>query len=120
MFIRWSIFGFLVNYKKNADIRREENRVFSTIKWNDDIRHINISGFDARPILNTEDEVDIMIKVEKHFMKMKLLTYLETNNKLPDPHKLLRISNYNKDNFGEQYKPNITKGGLFKDWDFVF
>lgn len=140
MFIRWSIFGLLVNYKKytDTDTKKEKIQIYSLHdRLNDyipnNIKKIEIdekyipigqnislhSGYDLRHIGN-ENDTDIIIKIEKHFMKMRLLRYLETNQNLPDADKLLSITKYNKQEYGSQYEPNIKKGGLYKDWDFVF
>ena len=138
MFIRLSIFGLLMNYKKYTDTKKEKIQIYSLhdrlndyipnnikkieVKVEDKFLKIgqNISGCDLRPIVDNKNDIDIIIKVEKYFMKMRLLRYLETNQKLPDADKLLSITNYNKQECGSQYETNITKGGLYKDWNFVF
>lgn len=112
MFIRWSILGFLANYRKD---RKNEFIVPSSVRKIDE----NITGYDMRFPLIDETDKDIIRKVEILFAKQRLLAYLENNN-ISINDKVSSIAFYNKNEKGSNYGNNITSGGLFKDWDFVF
>lgn len=116
MFIRWSIIGLFVNSKRNNE--KTDNFMLYSSK---DIREIedNISGYDLRPFIGKETDQDILPKVDKYFRQMRLVRYLENNN-ISIHDKLSSITNYTLLENGSKYAYNITEGGLYKDWDFVF
>lgn len=119
MFIRWSILGFLANYRKEStDTHYVHDRINEFIIPSS-TRNINetISGYDMRFPFVEEMDKDIIRKVETSFAKMRLLAYLE-NNKISINDKLFSITNFTKFEKGTDYVNNITAGGLFKDWNF--
>jgi hypothetical protein len=77
------------------------------------------AGYDGRYDLNITSDIDYenLHAIKVSFRNMRIL------NKLEDPH----VSYYEKiqeinqsDLFNNEIMPNITNGGLFKDWDFTF
>lgn len=121
MFIRWSILGFLANYKKErTDTCYLYNRIDEFIIPSS-IQKINenITGYDMRYPLTEEMDKDIIRKMEISFAKFRLLAYLENNN-ISIHNKLSSITNFSKFETGTNYINNITAGGLLKDWNFDF
>jgi hypothetical protein len=115
------LFTFL-KYKNRIFMRlnteNKNDQWISMVKANNyTLKNNMTSGYDGRynitEILNnTEIE-----KIKENFNKYNLLKTLE-DKKIPIQHKIKLIDNYNKNNYQSVYVTNITKGGLFKDWNF--
>lgn len=120
MFIRFSILGFLANYKNvSPDTTYAHNRLNEFIIKQEIKIDENITGYDMRFPLTDEMDSDIIKKVETSLAKMRLLAYLKNNN-ISIHSKLLSITNYTKFEKTTYYADNITAGGLFKDWNIDF
>jgi hypothetical protein len=77
------------------------------------------AGYDGRYDLNITSDIDYgkLHEIKVSFRNMRIV------NKLEDPHishyeKIKEINRHNI--FVNEISPNITNGGLFKDWDFTF
>ena len=82
-------------------------------------------GYDARyPFKKThtsmEEDWDMVFRIQKKISKMRLLKYLnDTNNS--ESEKLAMLEKYDHYYGDPLYKPNISKGGLYDDWNnFLF
>ena len=85
------------------------------------VRHTwsKYSGYDGRYDLNITSDIDYekLHSIKVSFRNMRIV------KKLEDPHVSYyeKIQEINKHNiFVNEISPNITNGGLFKDWDFTF
>jgi len=135
MFIKWSIFGFLLK-RPNIDNRHKQSvlddmfNIYkntdsatqvpsnSTVSLNIGYRTIGFErqGLDERYPPIEPDQNDTLFKINTYFKKQLILNYLmNSNNSIYDK---LETIERNKDEY--DFLPNITKGGLMKDWDFVF
>ena len=105
-----------------------KNRIFMTVdtdnknsQWISIIRANNFSsinniynGYDCRHKITEDINYNEIEKIKENINKYNLLKTLE-DNKIPIQHKIKLIE---KNNYQSVYVTNITKGGLFKDWDF--
>ena len=133
MFIRWSIFGFLLN--RSATNRQHKQSVFddssdknniyvnesgATVLLNGGRKSIAIEkmGSDERYPIVENDNTETLFKINMHLQKMLILNYLRNNN-VSIHEKVLQIQHHNILQNEYEQLPNITNGGLMKDWDFT-
>jgi hypothetical protein len=108
LFFLYSFISIQNNYFKKNKIEKINNKKDK----NDDDNNSN-SGNDMRFIENNDKESELQInQIKKYIDKKKLLDNLMNNN-INILSKLTLIDEYKELN----YLSNITKGGLFKDWD---
>lgn len=105
-----------------------KNRTFMTLntdnkndKWismvkanNYTLKNNMTSGYDGRYNVTEITNYAEIEKIKNNFNKYNLLKTLE-DNKIPIQHKIKLID---KNNYQSVCSNNITKGGLFKDWNF--
>lgn len=70
-------------------------------------------GYDERHVNETDPTPE---KIHDDFVKMELLKKLQ-NNSISIYKKIILIDKYNKCYRDSKYAPNLSAGGLFKDWD---
>ena len=73
-----------------------------------------VSGRDERP--NEKKEVDVE-KIRIAIYKMKMIKYLQ-DNRISEYEKMSVIEQYNYCVDFSKYASNLTRGGLFDDWNF--
>lgn len=135
MFIRWSIFGFLLKRPAVTKPEYKQSRIDDLTNINDYLKQYiqipttfnatttslfrGLLGIDERHPPIEPDYNDTLFRIVTNHKKQLVLNYLQNNTtSLYD--KLEKIHYHNILNHGESdMKPNITKGGLMKDWDFV-
>jgi hypothetical protein len=78
-------------------------------------RNKNRSGLDERNISNFTENCEIINKIETYFHKFYLLRFLQ-NKSIIVIEKLKKIECMEKQE-ENSWVHNITKGGLFDDWD---
>ena len=128
MFIKWSIFGFLLKQHRVEKTEYRQSRLDDYI-----LRHAQIPvtfnttnlfyrqqlGIDERHPPIEPDYNETLFRIVANHKKQLVLNYLQnTSVGLYDK---LEIINYHKImNCGESVvSHNITRGGLMRDWDFV-
>jgi hypothetical protein len=80
------------------------------------LRSIN-SGYDCRYALNYTEpqEFEKLCNIKRNFDKMKLLKLLESPTiSLHEKVRRVEISEF----YVKFISPNVTQGGLYKDWNF--
>jgi len=143
MFIKWSIFGFLIKrpsadnrykqsvlddmFNKDGFINKNINSPVYINSYNSSIFNMvnkPISsqrlGIDERHPFIEPDQNDTLFKINTYYKKQIILNYLKNDkNSIHDKLESIQYNNI-LDHVEYKQTPNISKGGLFKDWDFVF
>jgi len=114
---------------KNKNDKNKKESINSTdleeseIKWKHRrLKQNNSSGFDTRTTENeTENEI-VLLKIQEniylHNLLKKLMSpYLQQNTKLKAWYEYLDYGEI-KQNGSSKFATDLTRGGLFKDWDF--
>lgn len=117
---------------KNKNNKNDKNKNESTnstdlteteIRWKHRrLKQNNSSGFDSRTSENeTENEI-VLLKIQENIYVYNLLKklmspYLQQNSKLKAWYEYVDYYEV-KLNGSSKFAPDLTRGGLFKDWDF--
>lgn len=114
------------NYKNDKNKKESTNSTDLTeteIKWKHRrLKENNSSGFDSRMIENeTENEITLL-KIQENIYVYNLLKklmspYLQQNSKLKVWYEYVDYCEI-KLNGSSKFVPDLTQGGLFKEWDF--
>ena len=78
-------------------------------------RIAKLGGFDGRNIT----EVDSLVQIAENMRKYKLLKRLE-NGAICELSKLEAIEEWQKIDGESSISPDLTKGGLFREWEWDF
>jgi len=76
-------------------------------------------GYDERYNTSVLEDHYITNKIKINNMKYETLKYLE-NDKVSLINKINYLENIDLDFLQRKIKPNITSGGLFKEWEYSF
>jgi hypothetical protein len=135
MFIKWSIFGFLLKRPSMNKPEYKQSRIDDLTNINDYLNQyiqipttFNVTttslfrgllGIDERHPPIEPDYNETLFRIVSNHKKQLVLNYLQNNN-VGIYDKLEKIHYHNIMNCGESVMShNITRGGLMKDWDFV-
>lgn len=111
------------NDKNKNESANSTDLTETEIRWKHRrLKENNSSGFDSRMIENeTENEI-VLLKIQENIYVYNLLKklispYLQQNSKLKAWYEYVDYCEI-KQNGSSKFAPDLTQGGLFKDWDF--
>lgn len=105
------IFLFFLN-KNNISFLTDTSKFYFT---DNNQNKKTSNGYDMR-YNDTNNSISYFSNI---FLKKKLLDNL-LNKNMSIYHKIILLDEYDKNNFGLKYNPNIQNGGLMDDWNHNF